>query len=138
MSEPAQAGLGSWLCVSLVHVYFGVGCRLWHWVEGGSPGSPLHRASGSRWRRGWLMARLCWRIWHHFLPRQLSTSCAEAASEDTGPAASLGLHLFSPPALARNTSPAPHSQEPSSFCSMQTRGLILGKGLDGVKSVAEN
>lgn len=105
---------------------------------GRSPGSPSPRVCSSCWHQGWLMAHLRWRIWHRFFPRQLGTSCAEAASEDMGLAASLGLRLFSPLAFARNTSPSWRSREASSFCSAQTGDFNWGNGLDGLKLVAEN
>lgn len=119
-----RLGLGGWLRVT-------GGCLFWGGMPAVAPGGgQVPRGDGgSHCRRGWLMARLRWRVWHRFLPRQLGTSCAEAASEDTGPAASLGLRLFFPPAFARNTFP--------SFCWVQTGGLILGEGLDGLKLVAE-
>jgi len=131
----SQLGLGAGCVGHLCQLI--MGWQRWHGVVGRSPGSPSQRVHGSRWRRGWLMARLRWRVWHRFLPRQLGTSCAEAASEDTGPAASLGLRFFSPLACASDTSPAPRGREHSSSCRVQTGGLILGEGLDGLKLVVE-
>lgn len=136
-SEPAQAGLASQPCF-IRQVYLGMEYQPGQWVTGRSPRSPWQRVRSSHWHQGWLMAPRRWRIWHHFPPRQLGTSCAAAASEDTGPAASLGVRLFSPPALARNTSPSSAQPGASQLLQAANCRFNFGEGLEGLKLVAEN